>query len=355
MQYEWWSHEDYGANDYTLLTSKEVSQHFDDAICAYNDLEETDPHYTEPTILEDCKGITDDSFTSENINKVFDSWNNRFFTDLGFRITSNDITPLIDNLSFKERRHLIVEKPQGFVQFQTAPFESKKHRIVQDFWFQYLPRLMENDYVFKMVTLRRKDTWLPVNICLADNAWVKEKHSPRIKFQGNRNPSSDTYYMISMSISDEPEIHIRERYMWNELWRNLTLDDIQKIKQFVKLNKNYLLRLGDRNDDYSIKDFLQDMVLEFPKITAKSEHYLLIIQQNEDVTKNVTYDMNSAIKSNAFLAPLKDKELFSQAKLQGKIVVWDENIQIPLAALLRDKSNIIAEDIFSLQSLTDSK
>ncbi len=258
MQYEWWSYEDYGANDFTMLTSKEVSQHFDDAIGAYNVLEDTDPHYTEPTILEDCKGITDESFTSENINKVFDSWNSRFFTNLGFSIYSNDIAPLIDNLSFKERRHLIVEKPQGFVQLHTAPFESKKHRTVQDFWFQYLPRLMENDYIFKMVTLRRKDTGLPVNICLADNAWAKGKHSPRIKFQGNRNPSSDTYCMIPMSISDEPEILIQQE----ELWHELTSDDIQEIKQFVKLNKNCLLRLGDRNDDYGICDFLRDMVVK---------------------------------------------------------------------------------------------
>ena len=51
MQYDWWSHEDYGANDYTMLTPDIVYKRFYDAIRSYNELERNDPSYKEPEIL----------------------------------------------------------------------------------------------------------------------------------------------------------------------------------------------------------------------------------------------------------------------------------------------------------------
>lgn len=208
--------------------------------------------------------------------------------------------------------------------------------------------------LFEMATLRKKDSGLPVNVYIDDTgSWIDGEHGPRIKFQGNRNSSADTNGMIPMTISDDPKIPILQE----EQWRDLTGDDIKKVKQFVKLNKDYLLRLCDRDDDYSMNDFYQDMVLlgdkinarkrvqaedHFPKIIAKSEDLLLIIQLENN--KTIAYDMNPAIKNNTFLAPLKDKSLFSQAKLEGKLVVWNEYIQIPLATLLNDRNNILPEE-----------
>lgn len=212
----------------------------------------------------------------------------------------------------------------------------------------------DDNALFEMATLKKKISGLPVNIYLDDSgSWINGEHGPRIKFQGNHNSSSDTNEMIPMIISDDPYIPITQE----EQWHDLSSDDIKKVKQFVKLNKDYLLRLCDKDDDYSMREFYQDMILpggnvnprkrvqpenQFPKITAKSDNLFLIIQL--DANKTVAYDMNPAIKNNTFFTPLKDEELFSQVKLDGKFVVWNEYIQIPLATLLHDKDNILSEE-----------
>ena len=109
-----------------------------------------------------------------------------------------------------------------------------------------------------MATLKKKRSGLPVNLYLDDSgSYVNGGHAPRIKFQANRNDSSDTRQMIPMTISDDPEIPVDYKQQLDGVKEN----DIKTIKQFVIANKDNLLRLCDSSDDYDFQDFLNDMVV----------------------------------------------------------------------------------------------
>lgn len=111
---------------------------------------------------------------------------------------------------------------------------------------------------FEMATLKKKRSGLPVNLYLDDSgSYVNGGHAPRIKFQANRNDSSDTRLMIPMTISDDPEIPVDYKQQLDGVKEN----DIKTIKQFVIANKDNLLRLCDSSDDYDFQDFLNDMVV----------------------------------------------------------------------------------------------
>lgn len=111
---------------------------------------------------------------------------------------------------------------------------------------------------FEMATLKKKRSGLPVNLYLDDSgSYVNGGHAPQIKFQANRNDSSDTRLMIPMTISDDPEIPVDYKQQLDGVKEN----DIKTIKQFVIANKDNLLRLCDSSDDYDFQDFLNDMVV----------------------------------------------------------------------------------------------
>ena len=111
---------------------------------------------------------------------------------------------------------------------------------------------------FEMATLRKARSGLPVNLYLDDSgSYLDGGHGPRIKFQPDKGNSPNTRSMIPMTISDEPTIPLR-----NYQYRldGVGSEDISLIMSFVIANKENLLRLCDRNDEYDISNFLEDMV-----------------------------------------------------------------------------------------------
>lgn len=118
--------------------------------------------------------------------------------------------------------------------------------------------LFEKSNLYEMATLKKRRSGLPVNIYLDDSgSYIDGGHAPRIKFQPNKNDSSDTRTMIPMTISDDPEIPIDYKSQLN----GITEKDISEIKNFVISNKSNLLRLCNKDDDYDIQDFLNDIIL----------------------------------------------------------------------------------------------
>ena len=63
--------------------------------------------------------------------------------------------------------------------------------------------------------------------------------------------------MIPMTISNEPIIPIKN---YQSRLDGVESNDISLIMSFVIANKANLLRLCDRNDEYDISNFLEDMV-----------------------------------------------------------------------------------------------
>ena len=99
---------------------------------------------------------------------------------------------------------------------------------------------------------------LPVNLYLDDSgSYLDGGHGPRIKFQPDKGNSPNTRSMIPMTISDEPTIPLRN---YQSRLDGVGSNDISLIMSFVIANKANLLRLCDRNDEYDISNFLEDMV-----------------------------------------------------------------------------------------------
>lgn len=94
----------------------------------------------------------------------------------------------------------------------------------------------------EMSNLRKNQTGLPVNIWVDDiGVERKSKHNqPRIKFQ-NDNADRMHEETISMSISENPEILQKNQKI------NISNEDVNKIKKFVKLNKNVLIEYWNQN------------------------------------------------------------------------------------------------------------
>ena len=140
MKHVWWSHEDYRANKYHILTSDEVYNHFYKQLSVYDDIEENDNNYVEPKILSDIQGFAIENFSQDSFYNVIQRWNKNF-TKMGINISKTDIMPLIKDLKFNECRQLIIEKPQGFIQFTTYSHKNRKHFLRQCIRFEYLPKL----------------------------------------------------------------------------------------------------------------------------------------------------------------------------------------------------------------------
>ena len=116
----------------------------------------------------------------------------------------------------------------------------------------------ERSNAFGMATLRKARSGLPVNLYLDDSgAYLDDGHEPRIRFQPDKGNSPNTRSMIPMTISYEPAIPLRN---YQSRLNGVGSNDISLIMSFVIANKSYLLRLCDRNDEYDISNFLEDMV-----------------------------------------------------------------------------------------------
>lgn len=115
----------------------------------------------------------------------------------------------------------------------------------------------ERSNAFEMATLRKSHSGLPVNLYLDDSgSYPDGGHGPRIKFQHDKGNSPNTRSMIPMTISDDPTIPLRN---YQSRLDGVGSEDISLIMSFVIANKENLLRLCDRNDEYDFSNFLEDM------------------------------------------------------------------------------------------------
>jgi hypothetical protein len=104
----------------------------------------------------------------------------------------------------------------------------------------------------EMATLRKNKSGLPVNLYLDDSmSYKRSGHAQRIKFQPDKGDRPITRTMIPMSIGDDPQV------MGRGVKTSLSTADIEKIKSFVRANKNLLLALSDMKID--IQDFMARM------------------------------------------------------------------------------------------------
>jgi len=108
------------------------------------------------------------------------------------------------------------------------------------------------DTLDEMSTLRKNRSGLPVNLWLDDSMLYKRGgHAKRIKFQPDKGDRPTTRNMIPMSIEDDPKVMINAK-------TSLSSTEINKIKLFVKMNKDALIDLSDMKIDFI--DFVGKMI-----------------------------------------------------------------------------------------------
>ena len=151
----------------------------------------------------------------------------------------------VDYVRYLERRGELMELRLKKCLMDSDLFDS--HRYVN-----------ERSNAFEMATLRKSRSGLPVNLYLDDSgSYLDGGHGPRIKFQPDKGNSPNTRSMIPMTISDDPTIPLRN---YQSRLDGVGSNDISLIMSFVTANKENLLRLCDRNDEYDFSNFLEDMV-----------------------------------------------------------------------------------------------
>ena len=106
-----------------------------------------------------------------------------------------------------------------------------------------------------MVLLRQSRSNLPCNLYL-DDCGTCDKPTVFIQPTLHRTPLSDSCIItdcIQMTLDGEiDEIHEHTE-------NRMCVEILKKVRSFVKQNRSYIYSLWDCNDDYDIKDFINDM------------------------------------------------------------------------------------------------
>jgi hypothetical protein len=125
--------------------------------------------------------------------------------------------------------------------------------FVEDKLLTEQENLDENLKIEEMATLRKSDSDLPANLYLDDTgSWSKSGQWKRIKFQPNTGDRPVTGDMVPMSISDNPQILVKNARI------SLNSKQLEQIRAFVRANKDLLLQLADA--EISILEFGRRMV-----------------------------------------------------------------------------------------------
>ena len=124
MVHLWLPVEDLLYNHYTLLTPADVYERFVKTIGAYNRFENNNKDYKDPEILMEHYIFSQEEFTPQKLNTVAKQLVKNL-NDSGYFVSYEKVKPLLRKLKIKEKRHLVVETPKGFVQFMTGKFRQK--------------------------------------------------------------------------------------------------------------------------------------------------------------------------------------------------------------------------------------
>ena len=110
---------------------------------------------------------------------------------------------------------------------------------------QLLNNIEEIEIFNEMSNIRQSQTGLPMIVWFLGRGG--EKHGPRLKVQSNHSQSISPTNLISITISDNPEL----------VQGNIDQEDFKLIKKFILLNKDLLLKYW--NHELSTIEFLNQI------------------------------------------------------------------------------------------------
>lgn len=105
----------------------------------------------------------------------------------------------------------------------------------------------EQDMMTEMANLSQKHTELPVVIWVETGVTRGTKHNiPRLKFQNSTSQKISTKNLIPISISEEPEILIKNFDMKN---LKISRKDFQMVKEWIIKHRETLIDYWNQNFD----------------------------------------------------------------------------------------------------------
>jgi hypothetical protein len=115
-------------------------------------------------------------------------------------------------------------------------------------------KISRKDELWELSTLKRVVTGLPVNIWVDDTgAYIRGRYAKRIRFQGDYENNTNRANLFSMILSkDNPQIPAKQLRKLQ-----LSAEDIDAIKTFVKNNFDFLDQLAD--EEIAFTTFIRQM------------------------------------------------------------------------------------------------
>lgn len=99
---------------------------------------------------------------------------------------------------------------------------------------------------YAMANLRPEDTGLPMVVWISEKGGAK--HGPRLKVSKKMGDKIDPSNVLTVTVSDNPTMYNGE----------LEPKVFNKLKQFIKLNKENLLKYW--NNEVSTREFLNSLI-----------------------------------------------------------------------------------------------
>jgi len=149
-----------------------------------------------------------------------------------------------------------------FINCKTSP--STKRRVMKQWVKQFLKyiRKPSNEFGYVVCTLARKWTYFPVNIFIDDGGlWTNIGSKKIILFQTNNDVIVDFDKILPMSIEDEPQILVNDREI------DLTNDEIEQVRDFVRKCQTEIIQLADDNNHHA---FFEEIRRNSSKNDSKS-------------------------------------------------------------------------------------
>jgi hypothetical protein len=107
-----------------------------------------------------------------------------------------------------------------------------------------------NEFGFLVLSLRKERTNLPAHLYIDDNGtWINLGDKKIILFEPNNSGNGYLEKVLPMSIEDSPKILVEHGKI------DLSSFEINQLKEFVKKNKDHLLRFAEGKIDH--RDFFE--------------------------------------------------------------------------------------------------
>jgi len=158
-----------------------------------------------------------------------EEWNLGYFDD--------GLAPLNPEKDYKPSKRPSISQSMGLFPFENATMPQS---AISPFGKDLIESEVES--LWSMANFRKDRSGLPVNVWLDEGqTYRKGGYGYRLKFQINKQNQVTNTELATMTISDDPQVIGKHE---------LSANEIQQLKDFIKRNKTLLMQLSDMEIDF---------------------------------------------------------------------------------------------------------